>query len=147
MAKVTLCFSKSRSLGSALIRWFSWGSYSHVDFVTQDGRLLGARMFGGVKVRSYDSLHGSPREHLSFEVPSQGEADAILKSAFDKVGQPYDWMGIIAMPFRSSWQHRSKVFCSEYVAQHCRARGVVLQARVADHRLTPRDLRMSPLLN
>lgn len=136
---ITLQFSTQRNVFAGLVKWFTWSPYSHVDFVLPDGRLLGARFFGGVKIREPEQF--SKVERFTVEAPAE-----VLDLAGSQIGQPYDWTGILGILARSNWQDSRGWFCSELIAWAFHAAGHPLLRSHKMHRITPRDLLLSPLL-
>jgi hypothetical protein len=56
-----------------------------------------------------------------------------------QLGKDYDWMALIALPFRRKWQAPHKWFCSELAAKAVQFSGRKLN-RLPEWRATPRDL-------
>ncbi len=128
------------TIGSALIRWFTWSSYSHVDFVLPDGRLLGARLKGGVQIREPGYANFTKTKRFVIDGP-----DSILDWAKSQVGKPYDWRAIVAFAYHHDWKSRDAWFCSELVAAACLDNGIrLLNEQV--NRVTPGQLIESPLI-
>lgn len=145
MTFVTIQFSSLKdSWLSKLIEWFTWGNYAHVDVVLPNGDLIGARLFGGVRIRR-DDLAYSKVKRYAVDVP-ESTADAIYATLRHEVGAGYDWLGILSFPLRLRWNRPSKWFCSELVAWAFYINGVRLVAEPRFERLSPRDLRLSPIL-
>lgn len=136
---ITVQFSRKRDPFSALIRWFTWSQYSHVDLVLPDGRLLGATALRGVDIREPEDFEAVKR--FTVDAPTD-----VLKLASLQVGKPYDWPGIFGIVGRHDWQDPSRWFCSELVAWAFQSAGVPLLRGDRSHRITPRDLLLSPLL-
>ena len=114
---VVFQFSTERSLFSALIRWFTQSQYSHVDVLMPDGRLLGARLKGGVQIRSPNYAKFSQRAFVSINVGSAAEA-RFYEFLHVQVGKRYDWFAIVAfiipiLAHLRSWQRANWWFCSE----------------------------------
>lgn len=139
---ITIQFSTSRGLASAAIRTFTWSQYSHVDFVLPDGRLLGARMNGGVQIR--------PKDYEKFTAVKRYQVDApesVLDFAYSQIGKPYDWRGILNFGLHRDWRESDCWFCSELVLWCFDQAGhPLLNPAVDVRRLTPRDNTLSPLL-
>lgn len=135
---IVLQFSKQPGIASQAIRWFTWSSHSHVDFVLSDGRLLGATT-DGVTIR--DDGRWSRMARVGVDVPA-----SVIDVAMTQIGKPYDWTGILGFPFRSNWQDPGRWFCSELVAWAFDQAGFPLLRAEHLSRITPRDLWMSPKL-
>ena len=69
MGAITLQFVTCSNPGSWAIRTFQRGWCSHVDSVMDDGRLLGARLDGGVEIRSPNYEKFSRVERVVIGVP------------------------------------------------------------------------------
>jgi hypothetical protein len=136
---ITLQFSAQRLPASWLIRWFTWSPFSHVDLVLPDGRLLGARGSGGVAIRDPEPFYKVAR----FQVDAP---DRVLDLAAEQIGKPYDWAAILGIAARGDWQDQGRWFCSELVAWAFQQAGRPLLRANHFHRITPRDLLLSPYL-
>ena len=136
---ITLQFSTTPGFGSSVIRWATWSPYSHVDLVLDDGRLLGATARYGVSIRNPEPTLACAQ----FQVP--GSVDAI-EAARSQVDRPYDWAGILGWGFRRNWQEQDAWFCSELIAWAFEQASCPLLRSDRSHRITPRDLLLSPML-
>lgn len=145
MTEIIIQFSSLKhSWMSKLIEWFTWGKYAHVDVVLPNGDIIGARLFGGVRIRR-DSLSYSRVKRYSVTVP-ESTAASIYGTLRAQVGAGYDWLGILSFPLRLRWNRSDKWFCSELVAWAFYINGVQLVTEPKFERLSPRDLRLSPIL-
>lgn len=132
-------FCKSRDIGGSLIRLFLFSRWNHVaieiggvvfEAVSRGGvRAVPAAQFRKLwhKVKTVEVSVADPKESLYF-----------LKR---QLGKPYDWMALVALPFREDWHKSGKWFCSELVAEALRHGGRPLN--LPSHRVTPRDLLMA----
>jgi uncharacterized protein YycO len=136
---IILQFTARRKIGSWLIRQFTWSDYSHVDIVLPDGRLLGARLDGGVSIQP----PGSFEECVRFEVDAPND---VIRHVMSQIGKPYDYAAIFGIIFRRNWHNPKKWFCSELVAWAFEEAGHPLLRTENFNRVTPRDLLLSPLL-
>lgn len=111
-----LLFSAPRSIGSRLIRWFTWSEWSHVDVV------MGRQVYGAVFPRGvrWDSVaaqvqRSTRHEYVDIQLTPEQEqaANAWL---MDQGGKGYDWTAILGFLFRRNWQDEGRWFCSELVA-------------------------------
>lgn len=139
---IKLQFSTTNSVASRLVRVFTWSNYSHVDFLLDDGRLLGAD-FDGVSYRTNDP--DKYTHSVVYEIPDA--SSDIITIARQEIGKKYDYAGIFGLLHRRDWQDRNKWFCSELVT-YCLNRGgyPLLNNSQAYWRITPRDLLKSPYL-
>ena len=141
---VELQFATESGLSSWAIRWFTHSDYSHVDMVLPGGKLLGARLDGGVKVRDPGYGAFTATKRVSILTP---KAPAVYRAALQQRMTPYDWKAIIAfavpalMPHRN-WRDPNAFFCSELVAWALEQGGFFTPRNVAlpANKITPGDL-------
>jgi uncharacterized protein YycO len=119
-----------------LIRLFTFSQWNHVA-IQVGGVVFDATGRYGVRTWSAHDFksHYDRVESIGVEIDEQATT-AFLKS---QLGKPYDFMALVAMPFRSDWQSRDKWFCSELVTAALKAGGCKFD-RLPAHRVTPRDL-------
>lgn len=136
-----LIFARRRTLGSVLIRWFTWSAWSHVA-VTFDGghTIIDATLkHGGVRVhgwREFDAEYPE-RQIVDLQLPDEEAAHRWLLA---QRGKPYDWSALVGLVLRSRrWADPRAWFCSELVAAAIAAGGLPLFREDAA-RITPRDL-------
>jgi hypothetical protein len=146
MTNIIIQFSSLKgSFFSKLIEWFTWGNYAHVDVIMPRGAaIIGARLIGGVQIRTNDMDYSKIKQY-SISVP-EATADQIYASLRGQVGAGYDWLGILSFPLRLRWNRPNRWFCSELIAWAFYVNGVQLVSEPRFERLTPRDLRLSPVL-
>jgi uncharacterized protein YycO len=140
---IELQFATESDIVSAGIRWFTWSNVSHVDFVTPEGKFLGSRLDGGVRVREPGYARFAYTERYRIDTPYEA---TIWSAAYSQIGKPYDWKGIVGFTFHRDWRDSSSWFCSEYVAWAFETGGDRLLN--ADHldRIAPGTLTLSPRL-
>lgn len=144
MASIRVRCSSSHGLFSSVVRWFSNGENSHVDIITPQGHLFGARLFGGVKARNNDI----PKHHYTdyiVDIPDE-KREAFWFGLFQQRGKKYDIRAIIGWPVRANFNDQDKWFCSELVAWAFHSVDVPLVHENQFHRLSPRDLELSMLM-
>lgn len=112
---ITLQFVAGDGIGAELIEWFSAGDFSHVDIVMPDGSLLGARLDGGVRIRSanYQTFH---KRAVAVLDRGQSVSDAFIAAAVSQIGKPYDKTAIIGFAAGRDWREDDSWFCSELAA-------------------------------
>lgn len=135
MIKVWLLASDD--IGGWLIRLLTFSRWNHAA-IEVGGVVYESMTRGGVRVTPA-SGYGSRwhrAESIALAVPDVPALQAFLN---DQVGKPYDWMALVALPFREDWQSPHRWFCSELVAKALTVGGV-RQFSVEKHRITPRDL-------
>ena len=143
---VRIIFSTSPALFSKLIRFFTWSDFSHVEFVTPDGKLLGADALKGVILTDIDTRISHAKRLLLCEFDC--DEDLLWPLVYAQLGKPYDWGAVFGMLLRRDWQALDKWFCSELIifcATHAKA--LLLSTRMGRYaRTSPRDLVLSPAL-
>lgn len=103
-------FSSQTKPGSWLIRFFRWIPFSHVEIAMSNGRTLGARLPGGVKIRPPAKY--AHKEDIFVDVP-----EALWIEALELQGRPYDIIGMLAFLFRVKMQVSRWFTCVEFVAE------------------------------
>lgn len=106
---------------SLLIRAFDHGAFSHVDAITQDGFLIGAR--SDVCLGVSPGVQSRPIGYAKFSVIKQVflETTPECMLAFyaflnQQIGKPYDKSAILAFAFDRDWRSEGSYFCSELIA-------------------------------
>jgi hypothetical protein len=139
MGAIKLQFVTSRDPESWAIRTFQRGWCSHVDSVTDDGYLLGARSDGGVQIRPPNYEKFSRVERVVISVPYYKE-----KAYYDflkaQLGKPYDIKSIVAFAFNRDWREQDAWFCDELVAAGLEHAEVVRKLAPCVNRLDVRDV-------
>lgn len=137
---IRLQFVACNDPGSEAIRIFSRGWPSHVDAITPDNRLLGARMDGGVMIRPADYEHFDRRQVVELDATPE-QVDAFWHFMVAQLGKPYDKLAIAAFPVGRDWRTPDAWFCSELVAAALEACGW-FRGPLANpaNEITPRDL-------
>lgn len=129
-------FCKSNDLGGFLIRLFLFSRWNHVAIQVGDV-VYEATAFQGV-IRT-PKRQWSWHEVETVELGQEGNS-AAQKFLEAQLGKDYDWMALIALPFRRKWQAPHKWFCSELAAKALEVAGVDMPGRIPAGRVTPRDL-------
>lgn len=139
-------FATGHGLASALIRAETWDWCSHVSFKLEDGSLLDATSMNGVSIRHVKDDPSTTAQCYEF-VGDPHVVDDAVRWARTQLGKPYDWTGILGLTFRDrNWHEDDSWFCSELVAEAFEQAGTPLLDLPDCYRITPRDLRISPLL-
>ena len=133
MTKVHFC--RSSTIVGLLIQLVTFSRWNHVALEI-NGTVYEAMAFGGVRKVPASRFRWDEMEVVDVVVPEPLQAVAFLES---QLGKPYDWMALIALPFRTAWQSPHRWFCSELVAKALTVGGVRAFS-VEKHRVTPRDL-------
>lgn len=124
--KVVLQFSTSTSWQSALIRRACHSCFSHVDFVLEDGNMLGAsdHEHGPCIAGSPRGVAIRPPDYQEFRIRRQMviktvKADDIIDYAMSQLKKPFDQDALYAfasdaLPWQArDWRDPDKWFCAE----------------------------------
>lgn len=152
---IKLQFSRSTENVSKLIAWACRTPFSHVDWVMEDGNLLGASDSpnapyldgnpGGVAIRPPDYQPFAIRRIAHIYVPARVEA-RFAELMHSQLGEPFDSQAMHAVfkPDNSGsrdWRDSSAWFCSELKAWGLEEAGTFdVQPLVSKDRVTPADL-------
>ena len=138
MSRVIWQFATDNSAGGLLIRYGTRCDWSHVDAVLPDGRLLGARISGGVQIREpgYEKFAATRRMAIETDL-----ANDIYANLYSQIGKPYDWRAIIAFGLGDrDWREEDSWFCSELQIWAVEKAGFFSrQLDIPTDRLSPRD--------
>lgn len=142
---IRLQFVCERAFSSQAIAWFSQGHFSHVDAVSPNGTLLGARAdcvggrAAGVWMRSKDYLPFIRK--IDFYIPTtktqHRKWSAFMKS---QIGKPYDHTAIWGFVLGRDWREDDSWICSELQAAALEAAGIVPKLFVPANKITPNAL-------
>lgn len=122
LTNIRFQFSARDSLSSTMIRHITRSEWSHVDTLTEDGRLLGARSAAvgkipaGVQIRPFDYLDFSETKIVTISTTEEVAA-AYWDFMLAQMGKPYDKSAYIAFVLNRDWRKDDKWDCSEYVAR------------------------------
>lgn len=134
-------FARRKTVGSALIRWFTWSQWSHVGVVIDNDFIIDTTLkHGGVRVHAGRKWIDEYPDHqvIDVAVPDERAAIAFLRRQLFK---PYDWTGLVGIALRSRrWAEADRWFCSELVAAALVEGGGLRNLRLEAQRITPRDL-------
>lgn len=110
--KLVLC--KSNLIGSKLLRFYMWGSWSHsAIYDEEEGLVYDTTWSGGCKVQSAMEFFSkyTDWELRDLDVKDKQEARIWLRA---QLGKKYDWSALFGIYFRRNWQEDDKWFCSEH---------------------------------
>jgi uncharacterized protein YycO len=143
---IALQFSSDGTLGDKVIRHYTWSDYGHVDLVLSDGMLLGARPPDGVQIRPPDYTTFITRAvyGCSFATPEQ--ENWIIAFCKGKLGAPYNYEADAGIRLHQDWSTPGAWMCSQLLGAAFASAGVPLLNQPLYNRITPEQLRESPLL-
>lgn len=98
--------------------------YTHCDAVMPDGRYLGARLLGGVQLRT-DDARAVLRERIVNLCSTDTQADAFYSFLRDQIGKGYDPIQIVYFFVGRNWQDPGSWTCSELIAAGLVTCGIV----------------------
>ena len=144
---LTWQLSLSSGLSSSAIAWFGGGGYSHIDVVTTDGWLRGAR---------HDRIGNKPSGYFD-RPPDYGNDVWIRRTLFaleitaaqyvaywsfsrQQLGKPYDDRGIWGFALgKRDWREDDSWFCSEEVAANLEYAQLINPLFEGTNRVDPGD--------
>lgn len=145
MGQLIWQFATENSIPGWIIRFGTRCSWSHVDAVLPDGRLLGARIKGGVQIREPGYAHFAHTQRVMIETDL---STAVYEQLHTQIGKPYDWRAIAAFIFGDrDWREEDSWFCSELQLWAVEQAGFFPKPiSIPSDRLSPRDqwLLLSP---
>jgi uncharacterized protein YycO len=141
VSALRLIFTRTRSLGAVVIRagaW--WGQWSHCGLVLPGGHVVESlALKGGVITTMVDAVIFRSSAHQVLDLPCPAPQYA-HEWALSTVGMPYDWGGVLGIPFRSrDWQAPGRWYCSEHCAAAIERAGLTL-VRPGVHGIHPDTL-------
>ena len=126
---------KKTGWGSWVIKWFTFGSYSHVSLIFNMGKPIEIEAIQGKGVIAHHPTESG--EWDEYEVPiTQEQAISAQNIAHNLLGAKYDWRGIRSFIRRKDRNNPSNWFCSELVAYTLMSVGYPLSRR-EPYRETP----------
>lgn len=146
MPTIRLQFSARDSVSSDLIRACTHGQWSHVDAITEDGRLLGARtapvdgIAKGAQIRPFDYLPFSATEIVTLETKPD-IATSFWNFLMQQVGKPYDESAYASFILYRDWRKDNAWCCTELIARAMEVSGLLKYPLVFSlNRIAPTDL-------
>jgi hypothetical protein len=150
---------KGKSWISKMIKWQTFGQYSHAAWWCANGTVIEAwhkqTVNGSVKIKLKEGVqrHDSPAtihtpgtEIDVFAVPGI-DAAAVERFLISQIGKDYDFAPVLrGFVFRVDRDDPDKWFCSELIHRGCREGGKALLERIIDSRVHPTLLSYSPLI-
>lgn len=139
-------FFRGKSLISRAIKTFTWGEYSHVGLLTENGTLIEAWHKGGVIENPLHLVPHTPGTEIdAFHILGDFDPETLLAEMRSEVGKGYDFTGIFGFISRRRSEKPDRWFCSELIfAKLARAGCLALNAPA--HKVDPTLLSYSPCL-
>lgn len=138
---------KGKSFISKMIKWQTFGIYSHTAWWMSDGTVIESWHEGGVTHNnSPATLHAPGTEIDVFSVPGVDEyaVESFLK---EQCGKGYDFAPVLrGFTFRVMRDNPDKWFCSELDFRAVEAGGIKLLRDIPAWKVSPGLLSYSPLL-
>jgi len=148
---------RGTSFISRLIRWFTWGKYSHASWsfcTVRDGKLhgdlseYGAWTNGGVQhvdhIGQNHTLH-TRIDLYDLRTPlAREEAERGILFMQAQIGKKYDYRGLFGFLFREKMDSADRWFCSELVFTFLRRCGRMILQGVKPYQVNPQMIPMSP---
>lgn len=144
--KITLQFVTTSGWESHLIRFATWSEFSHVDFVLNDGRLLGAHYNGGVAIREPNYERFTRVARYEVRGFTNEQCHAMRTFLYAQIGKPYDWQAILGFGIRRDWHNPDAWMCSEYAEATLEIGGRPAQNKPRN-RVTPQNEVESPIMH
>lgn len=112
---IRVIYTRRHSLASLAIRAAAWGGpWSHCG-VVDGGEVIECLSLLGVSVTLLDEVQRHSSAYRMVEIPCPDPAAGIAW-ARSTVGLPYDFSGVLGIPFRQrDWQAPGRWYCSEHV--------------------------------
>ena len=130
-----LIFSRSRTIGSPLIRLATWGTWSHCGILTPEQTVLEARWPQGVVETPVEQFRAHASHHAEATIATPDDAAGIAW-ARRQIGKPYDTFGVLSLGIQRDWEDPEKWWCSEFVEAALIAAGR-RRFRHGSRRITP----------
>lgn len=137
---IRLRFLQEADPGAHIIHFWTWSQINHVDIILPEG-YLGARIIGGVQIRSFNYVKPIKEWFTHIDVTPEVEQKAIAWARL-QIGKSYDWSAILGFGFKRDWHQDSSWNCSELAGEMFVQGGDPLfnEEMVSIDRVTPRDL-------
>jgi len=111
---IKLLFTAKRAPGSLIIRFFTWSRWSHVAFICDNGDVIEAVGFHGVRRVPMATALEKVHRYAIVEFCDGDSANMELKLS-TQIGKKYDYVGAIGMGLMRNWQSTGRWVCSELI--------------------------------
>jgi hypothetical protein len=147
-------FSTSTAFTSGIIRRLTHSPFSHVDFVLDDGTLLGVsgvdpsiNDLGGVRIRPHNAWPYLTKPKVAHLNCTDVVAIRVIDAAMSQIDKPFDTTAMWGMledqatEKLRNWRDPAAWFCSEYVAWSLETGGLFpYTLAVMKNRVSPADV-------
>ena len=144
-----LFFTTSGSLISKVIRFRTWGKYSHVQIIVDVEPKLTVISADeeGVTYRDVREEEFQTYSILTCHSLTEEMRHDILDFCFQQIGKGYDFLGLADFLVNADLKDEDRWYCSELAFEAYRQIGVPLLRRIDHAFVNPMDLYMSPILD
>jgi uncharacterized protein YycO len=111
---ITLIFSSKNSIGSRIIRLFTWSRWSHVALLCPDNTVIESTAPRVRRVNLADFVANS-KEYAIVQL-LELDPNPLIYLVSTQLGKKYDYLGALGIGFHRNWQDDSKWICSELIA-------------------------------
>jgi uncharacterized protein YycO len=138
---------KGKSILSRIIKFRTWGKYSHASIVTSDLEVYES-WYGVRHVGSVLQGHSKGTEVDLYNIKglTVEQEEQIIAFCTEQLGKGYDYFAIIGFVLRRNYDSMERWFCSELVHEACKNAGVILIDNVESYKVDPTLLSYSPIL-
>lgn len=136
-SSLRLVLSSSNMLGSKLIKFLTWSTWSHVGILCDDDMVIEAT-WPRVRRVSLDEFLQHKTMSVFIDIPCS-DRKAAIAAAEEQLHKPYDVCGLFAFfGFgRRDWMQDDHWFCSELAAYALMKGGMVIFRPGSTNRITP----------
>jgi len=136
-----LLFSRQRHIGSLGIRLVTWSTWSHVDIIVGENKIISANARHGVSYDTLDYRLNNSSKAVIVDIPLPDEKSAELWGS-SQIGKKYDWVGVAGLGFHREWDNEDKWWCSEFALGYAKHGGFIPFREKYLRRVTPEHLWM-----
>lgn len=149
-------FKGDNRILAKIIMYFTQSEYSHAGLVvgiTNEDKveIIESRMIRGVHYSRYTL---NPKNHSVYRHSKCDEeiGISIAKRAFNMLGKPYDWKGVLyrswlTITFRrrdpNKWNEKGAYYCSELVSELYNKEGLKFSSSIPVSNITPENIEQS----
>ena len=128
---------KPYSLGSWIIRFFTFSKFSHTAIKVSEDLIIDSTLPTGVRSITANEFAKHYPNYLELDIAVPNE-DAARDFLLYQVGKPYDWTALLGMVLQRKWEEEDSWFCSELLEAAAKAGG---RSRFRDdvYRITPQQ--------